>query len=59
MKDEFPQTRPVYGPLPAPGTPVQVQCEGCVRMAYRDKEGRWVDLFTREFLSRVLGVVPA
>lgn len=26
-------------------------------MAFRDKDGRWVDLFTREFIPHVLGVV--
>jgi len=28
-------------------------------MAYRDKDGRWKDLFTDELLPRVLGVVQA
>jgi hypothetical protein len=38
---------------------VHVQCDGFKCMAYRDTEGRWKDFFTREFLPRVLGVVPA
>jgi hypothetical protein len=37
--------------------PVQVQCEGFKCMAYLDKSGQWIDLFTRKSLSRVLGVV--
>jgi hypothetical protein len=52
-------TKNNYGPLPALGVPVQVQCDGFKCMAYRDKDGKWVDFFTREFLARVLGVVPA
>lgn len=48
-----------YGSLPAAGVPVQIQCVGFKCMAFRDHEGRWVDLFSREFVSRVLGVVPA
>ena len=59
MQDEFPKTIPRYGPLPISGMPVQVQCDGFKCMAYRDKEGRWVDLFTRQYLARVLGVVSA
>jgi hypothetical protein len=46
-----------YGALPVLGVPVQVQCEGFRCMAYRDREGRWVDLFSREFVPRVLGVI--
>jgi hypothetical protein len=46
-----------YGPLPVLGVPVQVQCEGFKCMAFRDREGRWVDLFSHEFVPRVLGVV--
>ena len=48
-----------YGALPVLGVPVQVQCDGFRCMAYRDREGRWVDLFSREFVPRVLGVVAA
>jgi hypothetical protein len=48
-----------YGSLPSMGVPVQVQCDGFKCMAFLDREGRWVDLFSREFVSRVLGVVPA
>ena len=48
-----------YGPLPVIGLPVQVQCDGFKCMAFRDPEGRWVDLFIRKFVTRVLGVVPA
>jgi hypothetical protein len=60
MNDEVPKTsEPVYGPLPPPGTPVQVQCNGFKCMAYRDKDGNWMDFFTRKFLPGVLGVVPA
>jgi len=50
--------KPKYGPLPVVGLPVQVQCIGFKCMAFRDQAGRWVDLFTREFLPTVLGVVP-
>jgi hypothetical protein len=59
VDDEFPKTKPRYGPLPALGLPVQVQCDGFKCMAFRDKEGKWVDLFTRKSLSHVLGVIPA
>jgi hypothetical protein len=59
MKEETFQAQPVYGPLPIPGLPVQVQCEGFKCMAYRNKDGRWVDFFTRQFLPRVLGVIRA
>jgi len=48
-----------YGSLPVIGLPVQVQCDGYKCMAFRDREGRWVDLFSRKFVPRVLGVVPA
>ncbi len=51
-------TKPNYGALPAPGMPVQVQCLGFKCMAFRDKEGKWIDLFTLKFLPGVLGVVP-
>jgi hypothetical protein len=51
-------TKPKYGPLPIMGLPVQVQCVGFKCMAFRDQAGRWVDLFTREFVPTVLGVVP-
>ncbi len=37
--------KPMYGSLPAIGLPVQVQCDGFKCMAFRDREGRWVDLF--------------
>jgi hypothetical protein len=59
VDNEFQKTKPRYGPLPVPGLPVQVQCDDCKCMAFRDKEGKWVDLFSRKFLSRVLGVVRA
>ncbi len=59
MKEEVPQAKPVYRPLPVSRLPVQVQCDGFKCMAYRDPEGRWVDLFSHEILPRVLGVVPA
>ena len=58
VKDEVLQAKPVYGPLPALGLPVQVQCDGFKCMAYRNKEGKWVDFFTHEILTHVLGVVP-
>jgi hypothetical protein len=54
---EFTENR--YGPLPVLGSPVQVQCDGFKCMAFRDREGRRVDLFSRKFVARVLGVVPA
>lgn len=50
--------KPKFGPLPIVGLPVQVQCNGFKCMAFRDQTGRWVDLFTREFVPGVLGVVP-
>lgn len=60
MADKAPETTEInYGPMPPSGVPVQVQCVGYKCIAFRDREGRWVDLFTREFLPRVLGVVPA
>jgi hypothetical protein len=59
MNEEFQKAKPLYGSLPVSGLPVQVQCEGFKCMAFRDTQGRWIDLFTREFLPRVLGVVPA
>ena len=46
-----------YGPIPVLGLPVQVQCNGFKCMAFRDRQGRWVDLFSHEFVSGVLGVV--
>jgi len=46
-----------YGALPPLGVPVQVQCRDFKCMAFRDREGRWVELFSREFLPHVLGVV--
>jgi hypothetical protein len=52
-----PSPKPEFGPLPKPGLPVQVQCDGFKCMAFRDKEGRWVDFFSHEFIPRVLGVV--
>ena len=59
MDNEFQKTKARYGPLPVLGLPVEVQCDGFKCMAFRDKEGKWVDLFSRKFLSRVLGVVRA
>jgi hypothetical protein len=50
---------PDYGPLPVIGLPVQVQCVNFKCMAFRDRDGKWVDLFTRKFLPYVLGVVAA
>jgi hypothetical protein len=50
---------PNYGPLPVIGLPVQVQCDTFKCMAFRDSDGRWIDFFSRKFLPRVLGVVPA
>jgi hypothetical protein len=54
---EFTKAR--YGPLPVFGLPVQIQCVGFKCMAFRDPEGRWVDLFSLKFVDRVLGVVAA
>jgi hypothetical protein len=51
--------KPRYGAIPVPGLPVQVQCLGFKCMAFRDKEGKWIDLFSQKFLPGVLGVVPA
>jgi hypothetical protein len=60
MENSIPDLAKIkYGSLPALGIPVQIQCVGYKCMAYRDGEGRWVDLFSREFVPRVLGVVPA
>jgi hypothetical protein len=47
----------IYGALPVVGLPVQVQCDGFKCMAFRDRQGRWVDLFSHEFVPRVLGVI--
>jgi hypothetical protein len=58
MQDKAKEFKKIqYGSLPALGLPVQVQCDGFKCMAFRDREGRWVDLFSREFVPRVLGVV--
>lgn len=57
LKENSPTAVPRYGPLPVPGLPVQVQCDGFKCMAVRDKQGRWVDFFTHELLLNVLGVV--
>jgi hypothetical protein len=60
MNDEVRKTsEAVYGPVPRPGLPVQVQCIGFKCIAYRDKEGNWTDFFTHKFLPGVLGVIPA
>ncbi len=60
MKDKIPEAaKNNYGPLPALGVTVQVQCDGYKCMAFLDREGRWVDFFNHEFVPRVLGVVPA
>ena len=60
MQDKAVELKTVkYGPLPSAGVPVQVQCDGFKCMAYLDKEGKWRDLFSRQCLERVLGVVPA
>ncbi|MGA9450958.1 MAG: hypothetical protein WBW41_06395 [Verrucomicrobiia bacterium] len=47
-----------FGPLPVGSVPVLVQCNGFKGMAFRDREGRWVDLFSHEFLPHVLKVAP-
>ena len=60
MQDKTGEFKEVkYGPLPTTGVPVQVQCVGFKCMAYLDKEGQWRDLFSRQCLERVLGVVSA
>jgi hypothetical protein len=60
MQDKAGELRKVqYGPLPRAGVPVQVQCAGFKCMAYLDHEGKWRDLFSRQCLERVLGVVSA
>jgi hypothetical protein len=60
LKDNLPEAaKHNYGSLPALGVPVQIQCDGFKCMAFLDREGRWVDLFSREFVPRVLGVVSA
>ena len=60
VNDEVRKTnQSVYGPLPPLGLPVQVQCSDFKCIAYRDKDGNWMDFFTRKFLPGVLGVVPA
>ena len=60
MKEKIPDpTKKNYGPLPSTGVPVQIQCVGYKCMAFLDREGRWVDLFSRQFVPRVMGVVPA
>ena len=57
MEDNLKKAKPGYGPLPALGLPVQVQCNGFKCMAFRDKQGNWKDFFTLESLPGVLGVV--
>jgi hypothetical protein len=62
MPEKYPESArgdEEYGPLPRPGLPVQVQCDGFKCMAFRTKEGKWIDFFTHESLPRVLGVVRA
>jgi hypothetical protein len=60
MQDKAAELKTVkYGPLPPVGMPVQVQCAGFKCMAYLDKEGKWRDLFSRQCLEQVLGVIPA
>jgi hypothetical protein len=60
MQDKTGELKKVkYGSLPPAGVPVQVQCNGFKCMAYLDKEGKWRELFSRESLAQVLGVVPA
>ena len=59
MEEILESTKNKYGPQPIQGVPVQVQCDGYKCMAYLDREGRWVDLFNRQFVPRVLGVVSA
>ncbi len=58
MQDEVKKAQPQFQTLPVKGLPVQVQCDGFKCMAFRDNEGRWIDLFTREILTRVHGIVP-
>ena len=58
MDEQNSEMKNFYGRLPLPGMPVQVQCDGIKCMAFLDKEGRWVDLFSLEILPHVLGVVP-
>jgi len=60
MNDKIPEPmKKHYGPRPVAGLPVQIQCNGYKCMAFLDREGRWVDLFSRQFVNQVLGVVPA
>jgi len=60
MKENIPDpTKKNYGPLPSTGVPVQVQCDGYKCMAFHDREGRWLDLFSLKFVPRILDVVPA
>ena len=60
MMDEILESaKKKYGSQPIQGVPVQVQCDGYKCMAFRDQEGRWVDLFSRQFVERVMGVVLA
>jgi hypothetical protein len=60
MEEKIPDpTKKNYGPRPHTGVPVQVQCDGYKCMAFLDRNNRWVDLFSRQFVSRVLGVVSA
>ena len=51
------ETETRHGPLPPLGLPVQVQCDGFKYMAFLDKHGQWIDLFTQEPLSRVFGAI--
>ena len=60
MNNKIPDPMKInYGTRPSTGVPVQVQCDGFKCMAFLDGQGRWVDLFSRKFVDRVLGVVPA
>jgi hypothetical protein len=58
MEDKVSKMNVAYAPWPVSGLPVQVQCDGFKCMAFRDREGQWVDFFSREILPRVLGVLP-
>ena len=53
------ETDTKYGPLPPPGRPVQVQCDGFKCMAVLNKQGQWIEFFTHEPLVRVFGVIRA
>jgi hypothetical protein len=48
----------IVPPLPPPGLPVQIQCSSSKCIAFREKDGKWVNFFTRESITDFRGVIP-